>query len=1071
MAFSLRSVLHVLSLSVILTVCLFSLSTPTASAEQLSGSPDDARMFYADSPVDASAESQFSVILSSYQGRTYAFWRDLRPVAGLQNFTRIFYRDITDLPLEEGDPPPEGGMLTSCKAFTGSYKGQNEPQADANLIVWTETIETNTGGQGYHIYYTSLGDCNAYAVSPTSYKQHDPDISYRLRNPDDSPDTTSGFRVVWRQEITGNQDDIYLYDSVTGLETTIPTPSGKQIRPQIDGDWVAYISNDDYHYGSPNQNDVFAYNIATGETRQITNDADDVLQQDIALKSQMLAIASPDGVSIYDLSRPATPENTPRVFPGGQSSEGVDIDHYRETLPDGTERSGYRIVWDTSPTGGQNKRIVIADTGTDPETVQFVTAGAAHSFRPAISGDRIAWDDARDPAARNIYHNRMGPRAQELAERYAPILVLHKDELFEPQPMEVMLEMPGTYLRQFGDESFPPIENPTVADLSQNPDPDMHIDLAGSTLETNTLCGIDRYRFYRDYLVPPYNQRNDYPRAAYAHVVNRAEGKDKTVIQYWLFYLVNNHDHSFHEGDWEMVEVILDGGLEPAAAAYSQHHGGSWRLWDEIEGTDIGDHPIVYVAKGSHASYFKPGDKTWGIWDNVDDIQAGQWAPLHDIRVLPDEGASSGTGFEWLTYKGLWGERTDVLKACTAYLVKMDGPSTPTAQAEKWQTPLSWAESLNCDMCAAVHLSLGRVLDAKGNMAVSMQSPADIHLYDAVGNHTGKNPQGQIEEQIPNSEYLEIEKTHEKIIVVYGSASPEGYRLEIDGTGEGTFNMLVTVPEHQAGTITTADYIEVPVSNATFGDIELADLNLDLDNDGDGDFDELRPPDATEIEQVDFIPPAPINNLAVSQTTSGSATLSFTAPGDDAGSGQASEYDLRYSTEPITEDNWKFAVPAPPLPGPLPALSSETATISGLDAGTTYYFAIRTLDESGLTSGPSNVASATTKIPQLSWSIQRSYWASWQDYANRHLSIDYRMSNTGTGTAYSSTVQASICVPASVQVVTSLPLAVGDISPGANSILTLKYHVPTNVARFTTQTYATCEDDEGRTLWFPGPMP
>jgi len=70
-----------------------------------------------------------------------------------------------------------------------------------------------------------------------------------------------------------------------------------------------------------------------------------------------------------------------------------------------------------------------------------------------------------------------------------------------------------------------------------------------------------------------------------------------------------------------------------------------------------------------------------------------------------------------------------------------------------------------------------------------------------------------------------------------------------------------------------------------------------------------------------------------------------------------------------------------------------------------------------------------------------------------------------------STIQASLCVPDTVYTVTSLPLVAGDIQPGANSIVTIKYYISANVGSFTTTTYASCLDDAGREYRFPGPLP
>jgi hypothetical protein len=93
------------------------------------------------------------------------------------------------------------------------------------------------------------------------------------------------------------------------------------------------------------------------------------------------------------------------------------------------------------------------------------------------------------------------------------------------------------------------------------------------------------------------------------------------VLQYWLFYPFNNWRSGFfgandHEADWEMIVIYLyerpDGDVSPAWVAYASHdfHGDDLRrAWDDAEELDrVGEHPIVYVGAGSHASYFRPGE-------------------------------------------------------------------------------------------------------------------------------------------------------------------------------------------------------------------------------------------------------------------------------------------------------------------------------------------------------------------------------------------------------------------------------------------------------------------------------
>ncbi len=72
-----------------------------------------------------------------------------------------------------------------------------------------------------------------------------------------------------------------------------------------------------------------------------------------------------------------------------------------------------------------------------------------------------------------------------------------------------------------------------------------------------------------------------------------------------------------HEGDWELVTVILD---VPAARSLPVTAGtapGTKRAWAKVP--KRGQRPVVYVALGSHANYFAPG--TWaherGCWPEL----------------------------------------------------------------------------------------------------------------------------------------------------------------------------------------------------------------------------------------------------------------------------------------------------------------------------------------------------------------------------------------------------------------------------------------------------------------------
>jgi len=76
-----------------------------------------------------------------------------------------------------------------------------------------------------------------------------------------------------------------------------------------------------------------------------------------------------------------------------------------------------------------------------------------------------------------------------------------------------------------------------------------------------------------------------------------------------------------------------------------------------------------------------------------------------------------------------------------------------------------------------------------------------------------------------------------------------------------------------------------------------------------------------------------------------SVTLTWPAPGGDGVKGTAFQYDLRYSTSPITDGNWSSAIRVEVLPKPSPAGTMQEYTLHDLEEGKQYYFALKASDE------------------------------------------------------------------------------------------------------------------------------
>ncbi|MCB0104260.1 MAG: S8 family serine peptidase, partial [Caldilineaceae bacterium] len=112
--------------------------------------------------------------------------------------------------------------------------------------------------------------------------------------------------------------------------------------------------------------------------------------------------------------------------------------------------------------------------------------------------------------------------------------------------------------------------------------------------------------------------------------------------------------------------------------------------------------------------------------------------------------------------------------------------------------------------------------------------------------------------------------------------------------------------------------------------------------------------------EEDSVPPAPVTNLAVSSVLMTQIDLSWTATGDDGLQGTANAYDVRYATAPISTATWDEATPVDGEPAPQPAGAIERMTVTGLQPATTYYFAMKVMDNVGNESDLSNIVVVAT---------------------------------------------------------------------------------------------------------------
>ncbi len=155
----------------------------------------------------------------------------------------------------------------------------------------------------------------------------------------------------------------------------------------------------------------------------------------------------------------------------------------------------------------------------------------------------------------------------------------------------------------------------------------------------------------------------------------RSEGR--LWLQYWFFYYYN--DKGFlklgrHEGDWEMIQLRIGGDGEPDAVTYGRHASGERASWEEVERqpTDQGEAPVVYCARGSHASLLRGGTYSApAVPDHNDGLGPRRRPQLVALgEDLPG----------WARWPGRWGStrRREAFEG--------DSPRGP-AQDPRWQRP------------------------------------------------------------------------------------------------------------------------------------------------------------------------------------------------------------------------------------------------------------------------------------------------------------------------------------------------------------------------------------------------
>ena len=382
-----------------------------------------------------------------------------------------------------------------------------------------------------------------------------------------------------------------------------------------------------------------------------------------------------------------------------------------------------------------------------------------------------------------------------LVKRYAPVLYFHEREVFYPQPVEVIVRQARLRRsrRLWFDTNVLLALDPL--DLLQVQSDRTHfLDIWYGYEGGSAYTDYSAHRaFYRATLSP---RAGGLPITVYARVAR--EGMGHVTLQYWALYFYNDWFNK-HEGDWEMVQVMLDDNAQPQWVVYSQHHGGTRRAWHRAPAEE-GTHPAVYVAMGSHANYFA-GDEVYPNSQEIGDRRltivdrtgtAGRAIP--DVILLPEREQlvsepENWPGAAWIHFRGRWGEM--------APHGDFSGPLGPVDKGDQWENPYAWG--------------MGQPLDT--------ETWYSHRLRVEVSGERAGNARVQITDR--NGVVLPSVEALGSLVILHADPPSEALVATIDLPPNTIADVVATWPDRNAGRVIRSRF-----TNVDFGETGLARLEL-----------------------------------------------------------------------------------------------------------------------------------------------------------------------------------------------------------------------------------------------------
>jgi hypothetical protein len=372
--------------------------------------------------------------------------------------------------------------------------------------------------------------------------------------------------------------------------------------------------------------------MRNGTTAQYTRGrADEIAVYDVALPPESIRAHFEAGRDVTDGAAPATPTGLTatarlgRVELDWSNVADADLDGYDVFRATGggpftrvSGRLSASAYVDTSVTGGT--AYIYAVTASDEANNRSPLSGPVAATPPSTGDLLLSYSPVLRYEAQETY---FADSAAEMTDNY--VAGSRQNHLVSGSGARLAAANPADPL---ADLSLAFLGDPTYAD--------------GRTASTSDYLDAANAYYQQD---AQRMRAAGYGDRVYGRAVTSA---GKTWLQYWLFSYYNPQNvlgFGVHEGDWEFIQVGLDGNGVPDIATFAQHGGGERCAWGSVQKS--GGAPVVYVALASHASYFSAGVNPRGLYP--DDYHRGAGYQVRPALEI----VSQSTPF--MAWRGKWG--------------------------------------------------------------------------------------------------------------------------------------------------------------------------------------------------------------------------------------------------------------------------------------------------------------------------------------------------------------------------------------------------------------------------------